>query len=245
MSWAEHVLTCLVPSQGCSRWSQGQCSIAFSNSRSQLKYGITPLWRSPGMSRGCGSTKLAQLAGKTLCYSGRELPWLSLGASTLLGIKQATVQQGWAGLLVRALSKAAALCACLSEQPRVPVWLSSTGTSCFLRLQLPSDTVKEKPPMSSPCPACAGEGRGLSHHCPRLVPYFFGQGHEGGGAYFVQSSDSSPAPALDSDSSKPSPQHPHRSRSAHQARFIHTVAFILLFLPRFGVFLEGRGGRST
>lgn len=124
------------------------------------------------MSRGCGSTKLAQLAGKTLCYSGRELLWLSLGASTLLGIKQATVPQGWAGLLVRALSKAAALCACLSEQPRVPVWLSSTGTSCFLRLQLPSDTVKEKPPMSSPCPAYAGEGRGLSHHCPRLVPCF-------------------------------------------------------------------------
>lgn len=131
VSWAEHVLTCLVPSRGCSHWSQGQCSIAFSNSRSQLKYGITPLWRSPGMSRGCGSTKLAQLAGKTLCYSGRELPWLSLGASTLLGIKQATVQQGWAGLLVRALSKAAALCACLSEQPRVPVWLPALVPPAF------------------------------------------------------------------------------------------------------------------
>lgn len=83
---------CVVPAWGVSGGAEGRgphvflvpglsvCSPALSHPRlpslqpravfhcrPQFKHGITPLWRFPGMSHGCGSTKLAQLAGKTLC----------------------------------------------------------------------------------------------------------------------------------------------------------------------------------
>lgn len=106
------------------------------------------------MSHGCGSTKRAQLAGETLSCSGRELPWLSLGASTQLGTKPWSSRAGL-GSCEGCPSKAAAFCACLpgAESPAAkgPHRLPSTGTSSFLRLQLPGDTVKEKPPTSPPC----------------------------------------------------------------------------------------------
>lgn len=148
--------------------------IAFSDSRPLLKYGITPLWRFPGMSRGVAALNWLSWQVRPFATAGGSCPGSPWDKA------KAMVQQGWAGLL-GGLSLKSSCFLCLPArsraphgpwQPRVPVGLSSTGTLCFLRLQFPSDAGEEKPPMSSPCPACPGQHRGLSHHSPRLVSCF-------------------------------------------------------------------------
>lgn len=146
--------------------------IAFSNSRSQFRYGI-PLWRCPGMSHGCGSTKLAH-------WQVRPFAALALPGSIHTAGDRAMEQQGWAGLL-GGLSLKSSCFLCLPATSRGPQQPrdSSTGTSSFLRLQLPGDTVKEKPPMSPPClPGQASTGAfPISVHACSLI---FGHCHPWG-----------------------------------------------------------------
>ena len=132
------------------------------------------------------------------------------------------------------------------QQPRVLFGLFGTDTSWFPRLRLPSDTVREKPALSFPLSALA---RWAQEPFPSLSTL---------GLLLVWSwplgwrclfrADFSPAPALDSDSSKSSLQHhpPKRVRMVGLSLWVyaHCCLYVLISSPFFA-FYQRAGCRTS